>query len=352
MNISAAIPVVLTLSRAIPAMAQNCDGILVAGMRNVAVSSSSESAVAYKYHNNCGDESQWSDDNVMAKAEVEIFGEGKGNGAFSHEQRASSLHQWCVTSKDQAEAYKSNNSASDTVYAGSVQAWSACNKLKSKDVNFDPAISNDNRSVALSITYSGNSVSGVRFYGVVAEGFDCDISSPPTPKGIEIGHEAISVTCKRKPPKAVNENGEAYEKLERGVITVKTATFPFQLYFAPEYEPTLPSREVLKITSKLAALDAKLNALTQKELTDTGASNGVLTGFGARIGAMEGNIGTLNNERVGNQVMILSVNQTCPPAWQLVTETYIPLLNDIGTPKSLQFGWAWQPYHVWLCKKS
>jgi hypothetical protein len=357
MKISGTLSLFLALLMPTAVMAQNCDAILVAGMRNVAVSNSSESTIAYKYYQNCGNESQWSDDSVLAKAEVEIFGEGKGDGKFTHEQRVANLHQWCVTAQDQAQAYKNTYAASDTIYSGSVQAWSACNKLKSKDVNFDPSITNDNRSVQMSISYSGNTVSGVRFYGIETEGFTCDVSAPPSvgapSRGIEIGHEAISVTCKRKSPVSVKENGETYEKLERGVIAVKTAAYPFQLYFAPEYDPNLPTSAAKNITAKLAALETRVDTLSTKEGSDIGGSNTAIGGLNGRLNNVESEVGTLNSERVGNQVMILSVNTSCPPAWHRVAGAYLAMDTDIGTGRAIaNSGSAWGAYNVWLCKKN
>jgi hypothetical protein len=258
--------------------AQNCDSILVNGMRNITVSQSSAAATASKYYNNCGRDFATSSDDVLARAEVEIFGEGSGNGSFTRAQRETSLHNWCTSNEETAKSHSDEYNLTQTVYSGSVQAWDNCNKLKSRDVVISPSIVEDGRTVTVSLRYTGATQSGVLLTGIDSEGFTCTVNMPngepfDSKKPPEIKNEAINIICKREQAVEKTLQGQTFKVLGRGVIQVLTASYPLQLYFAEEWNPALPDSAEKKLNDRMKLSEANVqqivkdNEKLQKEVT-------------------------------------------------------------------------------------
>lgn len=252
------------------AKADSCDSILTAGLRNITVSYSAEAAIAHSYYNNYQKDFHAMSDDQLATAEAEIFGSGKGNAGYSRAQRENDLRVWVETNKATAESAKKEYEYSNLIYQGSIQAWSDCNALRAKSsVEINPVISPDSKTVAMSVRYIGFTKSGVKFYGVNAEGFQCNINVPSEKlvEGIEIIGESISVYCTRAPSETIIKNGEEFRVLPRGTIAVRTAANPFLLSFAEETTPALPKAAedrlaalVQQLSNRVASLEANLKS--------------------------------------------------------------------------------------------
>ncbi|HYD50149.1 MAG TPA: hypothetical protein VEB21_17450 [Terriglobales bacterium] len=245
-----------------------CNALLAHGIKNISIQKSDLAATSFKYYNNCGLDFSAMDSERLANAEVEVFGYGKGKGGLSNKQRAESLRQWCTTNKEFAEKNQALYAEAQTVYSGAVQAWGRCMELQSSNVSVDPMISDDNRTVDISVRFTGPVPTGVRFYGVNAEGFTChavgpgfiEINNEQLKKGVEIKPEAISVRCTRAEPVVKTISGQDFSVTPRGVISVRSAGAPVQLFFPPETDPALPQSEAKKLQGELQKLATNLDS--------------------------------------------------------------------------------------------
>lgn len=228
------------------ASAQDCDALMRHGLRNIQISKSTEGLVATKYFNHCHKDFSSLSDSQLASAEVEVFGYGSGGGSFSRSQREDRLTDWCKTSKETAELNRSSYDETQNIYADALRAWEHCNQLKARDVTIEPIITPDGKNVEVTLRYTGATRSGVEFYGATSEGFTCTTTlpagvsnvSPQNP--IEIKNQAIAVACVRAQTQERTRDGESYNVVPRGVITVRTASFPMQLFFDEEWTPPIP----------------------------------------------------------------------------------------------------------------
>ncbi len=241
--------------------AQDCNALIAHGLRNIEVKHSSSAALATKYYRNCGLNFSSASDSVLANLEVEVFGYGSGSAGFSRAQREERLEQWCTTNKELAQSAQNEYVKSMSIMAEAVAAWSHCTELASRGVQTRPIISADQRTVSLSLSYTGPT-NGVEFFGVAAENFDCDTKVPgmtvaqvraafEAGNAVLIKPAAISVECHRGVgSKAVG--GQSYTWLDRGTISVRTASDPYQLFFPEETVPPMPEQVSQRIESDLA----------------------------------------------------------------------------------------------------
>lgn len=262
--------IVTAVSTASYAVASSCDPILTHGLRNIQVSKSSEAAIATKFFNHCQKDFNSLSESSLASAEVEIFGQGAGGGNYSQNSRKERLVEWCTQNRDLAVSNRTAYSESQVFYQGAVSAWEKCNALNSKDIRISPVITPDAKTVSIGIVYAGNTTSGVLFYGIKAEGFSCEVSGPggdklKLPK--EIRSQNIHVSCTRGNPQKKVLNTQEYLVLPRGTIEVQTASDPFQLYFAEEWDPGLPAREASSIRGLVKQAELPVGTIVFSVLT-------------------------------------------------------------------------------------
>lgn len=235
--------------------ASNCDAIVNHGMRNIEITESSKSVQSLKYLNHCQKDFASMSDTELVHVEAEIYGQGKGSGDYSRNKRAESLRQWCTTNQAAAQSASSATAQSITFYQGAVSAWESCNKLYSKDIKINPVISPDAKTVDIGISYSGATASGVILMGIIAQNFQCSSVSPldakPVKFPVEVDNLNIQIHCDREGVQKIQKNGEEYDFLDRGTITIQSSSDPFQLFFAEEWNPGLPAKAALALRQDL-----------------------------------------------------------------------------------------------------
>ncbi|MGA0594092.1 hypothetical protein [Enterovirga sp. CN4-39] len=250
------------------AFAQECSGIINHGMRNIVIKKTSAAATVLKYYNNCGKNFSSMSDDQLASIEIEVIGYGSGTGGFTRAVREQKLNEWCTTNKDTATQNAASYEEAQSIFSDAVQAWNRCNELLAADISINPIISQDNRSVTMSIRYKGPTSTGVKFYGIAPEGFSCSIKGPANtdysgliPGGVAIGPEALSVVCSRDSPKEVLVGNSKMLMLERAVLSVQTASYPFQLFFPREYDEPLPQSEARAALNQIVELKSRLDKI-------------------------------------------------------------------------------------------
>ena len=82
--------------------------------------------------------------------------------------------------------------------------------------------------------------------------------------------EAISISCTRDSEVKETINSQEYSVLPRGVITVRTASHPLQLFFPKEYTPNLPDQRAVILENKFNSLKKQMESLS------AGLKNGVV----------------------------------------------------------------------------
>lgn len=239
--------------------AANCDTIINHGLRNIEVSKSSEAASAVKYFAHCQTNFQTLSKESLGSVEISILGQGGASGGLDKKKRSERLEQWCTANRHLETADRAGFHESQVFYQGAVTAWEKCVSHASHGIRIDPVISPDARTVNIGLVHLANTKSGVLLYGVRSEGFTCKITGPrgrePT-LPIEVRNLSVQISCLRDSPRRRNLNGETYEVLSRGTITVETASDPFQLYFPEEWDPGLPIREAARM--RLAVISSEL----------------------------------------------------------------------------------------------
>lgn len=306
--------------------ALNCEAVLALAGKNIEITKSSGAAVATHYFNHCTKKEKDLTEGEMAQAEVEIFGSGKGGGEYSRTKREQDLLHWCTTNKNYAESHEELYRASQTIHAESVRAWASCNALATQDSVFMNPLIADNRTVQMSIRYTGGAHGGVKFYGITPVGFDCKVQYPekvvlgdqpekvvlgdqPTntniysalpssevieAKGIYIGPEAISVNCEREAI-SKEEGGDKYTFLPRGVISMGTGQHPFQLGFAEQRIPPLAQQTLEQLKGELDELRKRI---TEVHTNVDARFSALETGFQNTVQAMQRTVSTLDQQAV------------------------------------------------------
>ena len=250
------------------AYGESCDSIVTHGLRNIEISQSREASVATRYFNHCQKDFERMDEATMVQAEVEIFGQGAGSGAYNNSTRKERLTQWCTTNRETAAASRGVSNEAQTFYQGAVTAWVSCKNLLSKDVRITPVISPDAKTVDIGIVYFGATTSGVELFKINSEGFGCVTTTPngkPLPQ--EIRNRTIQVQCRRDPTADQSRDGEDYKVLPRGTISVQTASEPFQLYFPEEWVPSIPMKQVDVLRREITRSEIPVGTLILSTLT-------------------------------------------------------------------------------------
>jgi len=262
--------VLAILSNGAYSATSSCDAIITHGLRNIEISKSSEATIATRYFNHCQKNFESLSDDTLGSVEVEIFGQGAGGGSYSRKRREDRLQEWCTTNRDLAYTNRTAYAESQVFYQGAVSAWEKCIALNSKDIRISPVISPDARTVSVGIVYGGATTSGVLFYGVKTEGFTCDVTGPEGKKlklPTEIKNLNMQVSCLRDSPTEKTRNGEKFQVLPRGTITVQTAGDPFQLYFSEEWDPGLPAKEIAQIRMTMRQAELPVGTIISSTLT-------------------------------------------------------------------------------------
>lgn len=244
--------------------AQDCGALLTHGIKNIEVKYSSEAAIATKYYRHCGLDFKEVSDSILANIEVEIIGSGSGSGGFSRAQREEALRRWCVTNKDVAQSSQSDYHKSQTIMADAISAWSKCSELSAKGVQTRPVVSADLRTVTLSVSFTGPT-SEIDYYGFDAEGFECNSRFPEmygrdVEAHIKAGNAiklragpAVSVVCSRSVAEK-ELNGQVYEWLSRGTISIRTGSDPYQMFFPESTNPKMPDSVAEALQAEVARL--------------------------------------------------------------------------------------------------
>lgn len=270
MRLHALLLIIAAFWSGIAQAATSCDAILVHGLRNIEVSSSRNEATSLKFQQNCGKDFASSSDEVVANAEVEVFGYGGGSAGFSRKQREDRLKQWCDTNRQVATSSGAASTSSQTFYQGAVSAWDNCNKLYSQNLRIEPIISPDAKTVTIGIAYTGPTTDGVKLYAIRPEGFSCSITTPETGQKVAfpivIKTENIQALCKRTASINKVRDGTTYEVIPRGTISVQTASYPFQMFFAEEWDPGVPFREAEQIRQAMTKMDLPVGTVITSSL--------------------------------------------------------------------------------------
>lgn len=330
-----------------------CDAIIVHGLRNIEVSSTKVEALSMKYQQNCGKDFAATSDETLANAEVQVFGYGGGSGGFSRKQREERLKQWCDTNQAAASSVGSTSTNSHTFYQGAVTAWDSCNRLYSQSMIINPIISPDARNVSIGIVYTGPSPSGVKLYGVQADGFTCSTTTPDTGLNVtfpvSVKTENIQVRCTRSPTKTVVKDGTSYEVAARGVIDVQTASDPFQLFFAEEVNPELSVKEASAIKSSMTKMDLPVGTIISSALPPAqflSPGNPQYDPF-RWVEANGGNLppGSKYEQITGAKVAPnLGAYQGSTSILDVISKTLVPAATNISTlqtPKGNNGEWTW-----------
>jgi hypothetical protein len=247
----------------------SCDAIITHGLRNIEVAKSSEAAIATRYFNHCQKNIESLSDETLGKAELEIFGQGAGGGSYDRKRREERINDWCTTNRDLAYSNRTSFTESQVFYQGAVSAWEKCVALGAKDVRISPVISPDSRTVSIGMVYNGNTKSGILFYGVEQEGFTCNVTGPEGKKQKlpdEIKNLNMQVSCVRAPALQQTRNGEKFQVLPRGTITIQTASDPFQLYFPEEWDPGLPAKEIAQLRVSIRNAELPVGTIIKSAL--------------------------------------------------------------------------------------
>lgn len=246
--------------------ALDCNALLEHGLRNISRSYSSEAALTTKYYNHCFKDFKSMSDSQFASVEVEVFGYGGGSGSYSRAQREERLTQWCKQSQETAKLNRKSYDETQYIYSDAVSAWQNCNTLSSSAVQIEPNISSDNKTVDISLHYTGGGEKGVQFMGVDTEGYQCKVKIP-SPEGLKdfdpakttyVERQRIKIRCLREKSAKEVIDGTTYQVVERGTIAVKTADTDLNLFFTREMNPPLPAQEAARIKAKIEDLGKRV----------------------------------------------------------------------------------------------
>lgn len=262
-----------------PANASDCNALLKHGIRNIEISKSTEAAVVTKYFNHCEKDYDSYSDSTLAAAEVEVFGYGAGGGSYDRSRASTKLNEWCKTNESLAKGNSALYEETRTIYSEALNAWNQCNDLANREQVFvDHVISPDSSFLEISLAYKGGARSGVEFFGVKSRGFTCAIAAPngdqdnkwedadgdlAPDKPYYIDRQAVSISCDRDAASIIERNSGEYSVKSAGMVSLRTASAPYQIFFPEQYTPTLPTRraevleaEMQKVEIEIAALQA------------------------------------------------------------------------------------------------
>lgn len=284
--IAAVVVQIMTISTSSYAATSSCDTIITHGLRNIEVSKSTEAAIAARYFNHCQKNFESLSDEQLGSVEVEVFGQGAGDGSYNRKRREERLQTWCTTNRDLAISNRTAYTESQVFYQGAVSAWEKCNALYSAHVRITPEITPDGRTVDIGIVYTGPTRSGILFYGIKTEGFTCEVTGPEgkdltvpfefqslsteekkKDQTREINNLNVHISCIRDTPTEKVRNDQNFKVLSRGTIAIQTSSDPFQLYFAEEWDPELPAKEADQIRKLMRQAELPIGTIVMSSLT-------------------------------------------------------------------------------------
>jgi hypothetical protein len=230
------------------------------------VTKSAEASLATKYNQFCKVSYENQSDAIKAHIDVDVIGIAGGNADMSIDKRKESLNKWCAENRERAEASKAVYEEVQEFYKDAVSAWSRCNELKSHQVQIEPKITPDAKTIDISLRYTGATTSGILYMGYDADGFTCSDYYPtevgpksvPKDKAVYIDRQAIKIHCKRDTAIKEEKNGTTFSKMKDGTVTIHTAGDDMQLFFAEEWIPSLPDQEAANLKVKIDELKSKL----------------------------------------------------------------------------------------------
>lgn len=246
-----------------------CDAILQHGLRNIEISESKNAVESLQYSNYCEYNLSEKSDSQIAQAHVEIFGQGQGGGSYNRTSYSNDIKSWCDARKSQYSSGSAYTTKSKIFYQGAVSAWDSCNKLNSADLKVTPEISPDRTVVDIGVVYSGPTEGGVLLYKVVPKGFSCKTA---TPQGDEVRYPipvknlAVQIHCERTAPVVKSIKGESFNFRPSATISIQSASNPFQLFFAEEYDPPAPETEIIKLRAELKSRELPVGTIVSSAL--------------------------------------------------------------------------------------
>ena len=162
-------------------------------------------------------------------------------------------------------------------FSDALDAWNQCNELADKENIFvDHIISPDSSYLDISLSYKGGARSGVEFFGIKQRGFNCTISAPNSDSNNDwedgnndlipdqpyyIDRQAISISCDREAPTSITKPSGEYEVKKAGLIAIRTASAPYQIFFPEQTTPTLPTARAEKLESELKDLKTTIASM-------------------------------------------------------------------------------------------
>jgi hypothetical protein len=246
-------------------VAQDCTALLQHGLRNIRIASSEESEFAEQYDKFCSKEYSAHDRAIQAHIEVSVFGFGGGGAGGAVQDRNARLREWCGTNQQRRQRSQAGSSEVREFYADAVQAWNRCNELVATNrVEVVPTISTDQRTVDVSLRYTGPAAYGIQYLGTETRGFTCRTLLPGDPprewrqnRTYYITSQAMKVRCDRAAATQRTGPGEqGYQVTPPGVISVLTAGPDLQLNFAERWDPPLPAQAAERLTRRVEYLES------------------------------------------------------------------------------------------------
>lgn len=232
----------------------NCDAIILHGLRNISVSMGSDVLTSRTYSNNCHKDFSTLTDEQIGAAEIEAFGYVKGTINYSRKQRETALTEWCKTNENEVQFYSSKIAESNLIYGRAYDAYEKCIELQTDKIQFDYQPSEDYMTINISMRYNDpSSGNGIYLTGVEAEGFEykiryvnredkiSEISKLPEDSPVFINNLATNIIFKRNKPDSVVFENESYLKLNRGTITIQTSGKSISLFYPEEIKSQIPN---------------------------------------------------------------------------------------------------------------
>jgi hypothetical protein len=345
---------VATLYTSGNALAAQCNALLDHGLRNVQSKYGAMGSISMKYQRNCGKNFNSMSDEIIANAEVEVFGYGSLDGGFSRDSREQRLNEWCKENKDYAQSHKEESELSQTIYSEAVKAWESCQRMESKALQVVPLISNDSMRVDIGMRYTGGG-QGIYFQGIKSKGFECEViqqsygakavkeleAAKDNKENILVKNQQLNISCERSPMESVQMGDQLYSHLQKGYISVYSAEETLQLTFDEVFDPSIPTANSVAIKKEISQLNAK-NALTDAALNKLEVSN------------IKNEARILDQEK-SNTYILANSSIGCPQKWSAVGLIGIIMPKDkynsihLGYGGDYDGGWRWT--HPYLCKK-
>ncbi|WP_374306411.1 hypothetical protein [Methylocella sp.] len=242
--------------------ADTCDPILIWGSANTIEVTNTAATNSALYSENCGISAEKMDSTQRAKAAASLIGVGSGDGSVDIATTNAKINQWCDKFRNNATANSASSVKARTIFAPSVAAWTTCKQLQASEIEVNPSFYDKNSGASFNIRYTG-SAHGLIFYGVSTKNFSCTTKAPKNGgtvvidekqlrSGVELGAQAISITCDRDPEAEQTINGIKHKIWPSGYISINTAgRYPLVFVVPERSEPRLESDETSDVLLEL-----------------------------------------------------------------------------------------------------